>query len=675
MEDQHSQLGSNQLAAGSYTVQSVVVPVDNSTGGQASVVEPITVVVPAVVAVPNSTNSDINAKVVGLADGGYVLIWAQNQVASVGSGGSNYDIVLQRYDQSGNKVGAFVDLTNTPTGGNSVSEGYADRSDMWGSSGSLSAVLNPDNTLTVAYNANQGTKTYVTNYGLDGTLNAKTQVTPAVGGWFFGYNLIETSNGKVAVYSNGSVWSYKLYAAGENQAVPFATTQQIDNTAGVNSSGYINAQSASYAPTGYRGYTYSTNIESLSAVSIGGSKYIVQYAEFSVLGSGGPTKQTIAVYDYIADGTGKFSSVLQTKIQANSFDNGWQIGAKSLVLKEGGFVSLWGSNHSTASSPTNGGTMAGFGVYSKRFNYDAVTNVLNPLDANEKLVNTTTNGVNGIGFNSMSTGNFSATALAQGGYVVVWVKMLTAGSSEVYSQAFDAAGNKIGGETLVSTQTVDGPGTVDMIPSVTGLKDGGYVVTWSNVTTTDYAINNASADVKMVIVNADGTLRSEGEILPITADYLNGTGTLTATNAVTTLDGRNGATDLIGGTGNDYFIVKDTNFNSVIGGGGTDTLIWDSTANLTLADILSKVSDIEVVHLGDANANTLYVTLNDILSMSPTNDTLIVQGGNTDIVSIDQTQWSTLGTQIYHGLTYNVYTNSTNSSASLWIESNLTVIG
>jgi hypothetical protein len=110
----------------------------------------------------------------------------------------------------------------------------------------------------------------------------------------------------------------------------------------------------------------------------------------------------------------------------------------------------------------------------------------------------------------MATGHMSGVALEHGGYVIVWTKMLSNTLSEVYSQSFDAAGNKLGGETLVSTQTVDGTGSVDTLPYVAALADGGYVVTWTN-SNQDYKVNSLTADIKSVIVNADGSIRGEGE--------------------------------------------------------------------------------------------------------------------------------------------------------------------
>ncbi|SPL71379.1 hypothetical protein KPC_2557 [Acinetobacter stercoris] len=655
--------GTSQLAGGSYTVQAKVVVADGS-GGQISDVQAITVIQPIAITVPNSTYSDINSKVYALDDGGYLLIWAQNTNNNTGSAASNYDLVAQRYTQSGVAVGSLIKITNTTTGTYANSEGYADRNDMWDSNGSYSANVNGDGSFTIAYNYDLATQSAIKSFDDSGNLLSTTTVNSGQN-YYFGYNYVETTNGKVVVFTSGTIHDYDIFIAGSVKS--YSASNLTNETNGGN--GYIYNQYAT--PTGYSGFGNSTNIESVSAVSLGGSLVLVQYADYTSTDAY-PTKENVMIVDYSSTGV---ATVLKSAV-ANYYDNGWQIGACSFVLKEGGFVSLWAGNQDSATSLTNGGTMDGFNVYSRRFSYDVGANTITALDTTEKMVNTTMNGVNGVGYSTMSTGHFSGCALAQGGYVVVWTKMLSNSLSEVYSQSYDAAGNRLGGETLVSTQTVDGTGTIDTLPTVTALKDGGYVVSWTNSASTSYAINSTTTDIKTVIVNGDGTLRGADETHSIDATYLNGTGTLIGTDGVCTLDGRNGATTMIGGKDNDNIIIKDINFSHIDGGAGNDTLIWDSSANLNLGDILDKVQNIETIHLGDANANTMTVSIDDILQMT-SNNTLIIQGGDTDKVQIvDANSWTSGGTQSYHGADYQIYTATTsdNHLINLWIQNNLGVI-
>jgi len=69
-------------------------------------------------------------------------------------------------------------------------------------------------------------------------------------------------------------------------------------------------------------------------------------------------------------------------------------------------------------------------------------------------------------------GQATVAALADGGYVVVWSHNGGSTSSAVYAQRFDAEGDAMGGPTQL---TSDGPRKY--MPSVTGLSDGGYLIT------------------------------------------------------------------------------------------------------------------------------------------------------------------------------------------------------
>src|SRR5690606_33297908 len=123
--------------------------------------------------------------------------------------------------------------------------------------------------------------------------------------------------------------------------------------------------------------------------------------------------------------------------------------------------------------------------------------------------------------------------------------------SEVYAQTYDAAGNRLGGETLISTD--DGP--LNVMPRVSALKDGGYVVSWTQMTSGNYYDYNRfnNPDVKSVIVNADGSIRGSGDTntySPTATYQKTGVGTtLTGNDQVNTLDGRDGASVFNAGAG------------------------------------------------------------------------------------------------------------------------------
>ena len=93
----------------------------------------------------------------------------------------------------------------------------------------------------------------------------------------------------------------------------------------------------------------------------------------------------------------------------------------------------------------------------------------------EFLVNTTTSGAQ---FSSR------VTALAGGGYVVVWVDESQTGAdlsgAAVRAQIYSAAGAKIGGEFVVNTTKVG----AQTAPDVAALAGGGFVATWQDASAT-----------------------------------------------------------------------------------------------------------------------------------------------------------------------------------------------
>lgn len=92
----------------------------------------------------------------------------------------------------------------------------------------------------------------------------------------------------------------------------------------------------------------------------------------------------------------------------------------------------------------------------------------------ETLVNTTTSGHQEAP---------SVAALAGGGYVVTWESsdQVGSGSLAVVAQIFDAAGNRVGGEIVNAA-----PGSYQAIPEVAALSDGGFVITWSGAASNGY---------------------------------------------------------------------------------------------------------------------------------------------------------------------------------------------
>jgi large repetitive protein len=132
----------------------------------------------------------------------------------------------------------------------------------------------------------------------------------------------------------------------------------------------------------------------------------------------------------------------------------YQSEPKIAWLDGGGFVVVW-----TDSSSTDG---SGDGVYGQRF------------DASGNAVGSTFRA------NTYTTSNQSepdVAALKDGGYIVVWrSEGQDLSGAGIYAQRYDASGNTIGTEFRVNTTTSSN----QLEPAVTGLENGGWVVTWTD---------------------------------------------------------------------------------------------------------------------------------------------------------------------------------------------------
>ncbi|NJL09007.1 MAG: hypothetical protein HC900_12785, partial [Methylacidiphilales bacterium] len=145
------------------------------------------------------------------------------------------------------------------------------------------------------------------------------------------------------------------------------------------------------------------------------------------------------------------------------------------ALPDGGYVVTWQSYGQDGS---------GFGTYAQR--YDAAGVAV----GGEVRVNTTT---------ASDQRDSSVTALVGGGYVVSWQSYGQDGSGwGTYAQRYDAAGVAAGGEFLVNTQTASD----QWYPTITGLSNGGFVVTW-----TDYSGtlgDSSGSSIKAQVYDASG---------------------------------------------------------------------------------------------------------------------------------------------------------------------------
>jgi len=210
------------------------------------------------------------------------------------------------------------------------------------------------------------------------------------------------------------------------------------------------------------------------------------------------------------------------------------------VLSGGGYVVVWRSYLQDGSDN---------GIYAQRFDASG-----QPLGS-EFRVNTTVAG---------EQIEPAITALADGGFVMTWMSISQDGSGwGIYAQRYDAGGAPVGGETRINTTTADNQES----PSVTGLPDGGYVVTWMS-----NGQDGSGSGIYAQRFDAFGnTLQLAGDAADDTVQWSGSTPVRLVGGAGNdTLSGGSAADYLDGGSGSD----------SMAGNSGDDTYLVDSSADI-----------------------------------------------------------------------------------------------
>ncbi|HCU0294699.1 TPA: VCBS domain-containing protein, partial [Citrobacter sedlakii] len=134
------------------------------------------------------------------------------------------------------------------------------------------------------------------------------------------------------------------------------------------------------------------------------------------------------------------------------------------------------------------------------------------------------------------------------------------------------------------------------------------------------------------------------------------TSTLTFTTGIN-VDGSEGGELVFNGSrADDVFDVYDTDFVMLNGDNGSDTLSWHSSQPLDLSTISAKVKNIEKIDLLNNSENdSLNLSVQSVLNVTDSQNTLYVDGGNGDTVTLNGS-WQSSGVQLVNGISYNLYT-------------------
>jgi serralysin len=339
--------------------------------------------------------------------------------------------------QGGNdllKSGAGHDVLQGGTGNDTLYGGYGtDTAIYTGNQGDYTFAANADGSLTVrdvnVANGDDGTDTL---YGIQ-TLrfaDGDMYVTPSNTGK--GETRVNTTTVRdqffpsVAALADGGyvvTWMDDLAVA--TDANIYAQRYGVDGNA-VGSEFVVNTYAANHQ-----------EIPSVTGLADGGFVIVWRSTDQDDSGRG------IYGQRYAADGTRAGS-----EFRVNTYTADHQDDPTIIALNDGGFLVTWQSNLQDGS---------GYGIYAQRFDTSGVK------AGGEFRVNTTA-----------SSGQFNAEAvmLTDGGFVMTWSSGAAPNTANIYAQRYDANGIKIGGETKVNTTVYGAEATV------TALADGGYVVAW-----------------------------------------------------------------------------------------------------------------------------------------------------------------------------------------------------
>jgi Ca2+-binding RTX toxin-like protein len=358
-----------------------------------------------------------NPDVAALGDGGHLIVWTSYG----GQDGSSGGIYAQRYDASGNSVGGEVRF-NTYTTNQQDDPHLAVLKDgsfvaVWQSAWQDSSYLG----VTARRFAANGTP--FTDDVIATTTTVDNQWHPSVAALADGGYII-------------------LYAVGAATTPNVSYCFQRYDAAGSRVGGEVQVS----APVPYSSFPNATIDAPFSkATGLADGSFVVTWTGTGADGSG----TSIQARRYAANGTPLSDATL-----VNTGTLGHQLAVSAASLTDGGYLLSWASENGDGSS---------WGVYAQR--YSATGNVIGA----EFRINSTTTG---------SQTAPDVTGLADGGFYVTWSStgQLDGTSSEIYGQRYDAAGNRVGGETLLNVSTAYDQNS----PSVAVRADGSIAVAWAS---------------------------------------------------------------------------------------------------------------------------------------------------------------------------------------------------
>jgi len=150
---------------------------------------------------------------------------------------------------------------------------------------------------------------------------------------------------------------------------------------------------------------------------------------------------------------------------------------------------------------------------------------------------------------------------------------------------------------------------------------------------------------------------------------------LTGTDAGEQITGSGGMDVILANGGNDTVVLNDTNFRRIDGGAGEDLVLISGHQSQTLdfaALAKGTVTGVEQIDINGSGANTIKLSLQNVMDMSDTSDTLLLKGGSDDNLQISG--MSTSGqTELVDNVSYLLYQGVGTNSAQLLVDQDIRV--
>jgi Ca2+-binding RTX toxin-like protein len=245
------------------------------------------------------------------------------------------------------------------------------------------------------------------------------------------------------------------------------------------------------------------------------------------------------------------------------------------------------------------------------------------------------------------------------------------------------------GSDVVYTENYDGSGTLNFDIDPTRVVD--FITFQADTANTNFKITGISLEYTQPIdpsdqdlnftvsaTDADGDVATDAFTVTMIAGTSGNDIISTGANA-DTVSGGAGADTISTGGGNDILVFDPADFPGTAttvydGGAGTDTVRFEGASqSLDLTALAqTKVQNVEVIDLTGTGNNSLTLSVQDVLDLSSTTNTLIVDGNGGDTVTATG-GWAAAGTQTIGSQTYAAYTATISSqTATLLVDTDVT---